>query len=670
MKVKTSIVPGYQSRKLSPICRLPRVSSFVFALLSSQSLKAQTTYDWLDTAPDGNWKQGAGGARWSGGLWDEPAPTNVLRFNINHQLSMTNNVNGTYSVHGLIFGSNNSSSRSLGGNPVRFFDFSSADPYIRNESNTTHAINFNLEGDGTVGDPLNIQLNGSGGLTFSGSLNNQGSFINVEGSGTGGTATFNGVISGSGGLYKGGNEVTAVLAAQNTYQGATTLASGTILATHSNAFGDSSGGVSVTSGARLQLQGGISVGNESLSLGGTGISSSGSLQNISGDNTWAGNILLTSTSRITSNSGELTLSGSIDFGNTSLLSLEMAGNGDIDLGGNLTKVLNGSQNLSKAGEGTLTLSGNNHGKLMFNLSGGTLAVSAPQNLGNLTGVASYPDKVNFLANSSLHVTESMTLGSVGTDNNFGFRIANSTTATFQISGNKTLTIDGLIAGISGTGNLTKAGDGKMVLTQANSYTGQTTVSAGTLVVNGSLAGGNVAVEEGAKLAGNGTIGGATTVNGKLAPTPEMSGDSLSFSNALTFGGSSSIFEWTLEAGPLDPGSGSTNQGSYGQVAVAGSVSGTSVFEVVLGQNGYADAFWNTAKSWSNVFNASGANLDPFFTAISGNGIVYDSESGRGVVGGEGYFAFSGSSLTWTAVPEPNSALAGLLVAAGLIRRRR
>lgn len=36
--------------------------------------------------------------------------------NNHHQLSMTNNVTGTYSLHGLIFGSYNSSSRSIGEN--------------------------------------------------------------------------------------------------------------------------------------------------------------------------------------------------------------------------------------------------------------------------------------------------------------------------------------------------------------------------------------------------------------------------------------------------------------------------------------------------------------------------------------------------------------------------
>ncbi|MEO8615888.1 MAG: MYXO-CTERM sorting domain-containing protein, partial [Luteolibacter sp.] len=55
----------------------------------------------------------------------------------------------------------------------------------------------------------------------------------------------------------------------------------------------------------------------------------------------------------------------------------------------------------------------------------------------------------------------------------------------------------------------------------------------------------------------------------------------------------------------------------------------------------------------STFNANGANL------------------AAGVVTGQGTFSFSGgTTVTWTAVPEPTSSLAGLLLGAGLLRRRR
>ena len=51
-------------------------------------------------------------------------------------------------------------------------------------------------------------------------------------------------------------------------------------------------------------------------------------------------------------------------------------------------------------------------------------------------------------------------------------------------------------------------------------------------------------------------------------------------------------------------------------------------------------------------------------------VQFDNNSGTVSTAGQGAFTMSGSSLTWTAVPEPSGALAGLLVAAGLLRPRR
>ena len=96
------------------------------ALVTMSAATAQTIYDWKDDAPDGNWRQGAAGARWYNNsnfdnLWDEP-PTStgaILRFNNNHQLTMTNNVSGTYNIHGLIFGSSNTSARTINGGTIQ-----------------------------------------------------------------------------------------------------------------------------------------------------------------------------------------------------------------------------------------------------------------------------------------------------------------------------------------------------------------------------------------------------------------------------------------------------------------------------------------------------------------------------------------------------------------------
>src|SRR5690606_18103117 len=73
----------------------------------------------------------------------------------------------------------------------------------------------------------------------------------------------------------------------------------------------------------------------------------------------------------------------------------------------------------------------------------------------------------------------------------------------------------------GAGGLTLAGD-------SSGFTGTTTVSAGTLRVDGML-GGRVSVEDGATLGGAGTVGGDVTVSGgtlsgEQGQTLEIGGD--------------------------------------------------------------------------------------------------------------------------------------------------
>ena len=75
--------------------------------------------------------------------------------------------------------------------------------------------------------------------------------------------------------------------------------------------------------------------------------------------------------------------------------------------------------------------------------------------------------------------------------------------------------------LAGTGTLTKEGTGTLTLSSpgSSSYSGQTTVSAGGLVVDGALDSSVVVVAAGASLGGNGTVSQAVTVasGGRIAP---------------------------------------------------------------------------------------------------------------------------------------------------------
>ncbi len=83
-----------------------------------------------------------------------------------------------------------------------------------------------------------------------------------------------------------------------------------------------------------------------------------------------------------------------------------------------------------------------------------------------------------------------------------------------------VTVNQALTDFSGhTGTLTKTGNGILTLGGANTYTGATNVTGGTLRVNGSLGGGAVNVNSGGAIGGTGTIAGGIVAgaNGRIAP---------------------------------------------------------------------------------------------------------------------------------------------------------
>ena len=153
--------------------------------------------------------------------------------------------------------------------------------------------------------------------------------------------------------------------------------------------------------------------------------------------------------------------------------------------------------LVKTGTGTLMLSGANTYTGGTTLAGGTLRLANNQALG--TGTLTTTGSV-------VDYAHGVTIGNT--------IVIDSNSTQLQVM-TGTATQAGIISELNGPRPLEKIGAGTLVLTATSTYTGATTVSAGTLVVDGAIADSAVTVNAGARLAGTGTVGATTIPSGGI-----------------------------------------------------------------------------------------------------------------------------------------------------------
>ncbi len=223
--------------------------------------------------------------------------------------------------------------------------------------------------------------------------------------------------------------------------------------------------------------------------------------------------------------------------------------------------------------------------------------------------------------------------------------------------------------ITGTGGgLTKTGTGTMTLTGANTHTGDTAVTAGKLVVTNSIGNSVVTVSgTGTILATDAAASFGSTLaiqNGAiLAPGDAATAGTATVTGTSTFN-NGSIFSWDID----DAGTGYDKLVTSNVLGEA--TAGDAVFRIVASDALVSQNFWNTTKTWSDIFTTDGTSAIADWATLFGNTVSVVNSSFTPITTAGGSFSVTGSTLTWTAVTEPTSAMAGLLLTAGLLRRRR
>jgi autotransporter-associated beta strand protein len=372
----------------------------------------------------------------------------------------------------------------LGGDQINFSDFGGQRGGILSDSTATQTIGNNLSFQDGGARTMFIFSRNTGGLTFGGTIASGGSVTSL---GIGGTSsssilTFNGAITAGVPIIVGTNafddndanvgNTRAVFAGNNTYTGATTVRSGALTISHSNALGNTSAGTTVNTGAALRLSNNITFASEAITLNGDGLGGTGALVNISGNNTWQGTISNNSGARINSDTGTLTLSGNI---NSSGNNLYFGGAGNITVGGAIASTLTtGNGALYKDGAGVLTLTNNNTGLTgLVRLLGGTISITNNNSLGSGTlELGGFATQAILLVGTNTSRSQAVLISDA------------STNSVINVASGSVFTNSGNVTG--GGNNATKfgkAGAGTLLLAgTASTYGGQIQIGDGTLII--------------------------------------------------------------------------------------------------------------------------------------------------------------------------------------------
>jgi autotransporter-associated beta strand protein len=390
--------------------------------------------------------------------------------------------------------------------------------------------------------------------------------VNVVAGAGGDSAEMSGVIRTTGAatvLAKTGTG-TLVLSAANTYSGGTTVSAGTLGIGDNSALGTGAlilggGAVQASGSARTITNNAAITANSSVS-GTNPLTMNGTFLNS------GGNRVLSSTNTATTTlGGTVYLSESPTTGRTLILAGSATSNPNFVISGNISD-FNGSGlpgsiqvgNGSAATVAKLTLTGNNTHTGATNVSTGSLLnIGSANALGASTFTATGNGSFDNTTGGALVLTNNVALSGgsptfIGTDDLTLGNVAISGAGRTITVNAKTLTVNDITQDVAGR-NFTKGvvGTGKLVIKGNASYTGTTTINAGTLQIGnggttGTLSTGSAIVDN-ANLTFNrsnavtqGTDFSATPITGAAGSLTKEGGGILTLTAANTYGGGTTV----------------------------------------------------------------------------------------------------------------------------------
>ncbi|MFD0894856.1 autotransporter-associated beta strand repeat-containing protein [Luteolibacter ambystomatis] len=337
------------------------------------------------------------------------------------------------------------------------------------------------------------------------------------------TLTVANVISGTGLLTQSGSG-TLVLSGTNTYTGGTNIDVGTLRATNSNSVGALPGGVvTIANGGAFDLSGNptannLNFGQKSFVISGAGPAGHGALVN-------SGTVNQQNAFQRVTLAADASIGGTARF---DVRATQAAGvnQASVDLAGHtLTKVDDNTVCLvaTDVSDGNIVVNGG-----IFSMetttsipdygTGKTVTFNtgaSAQFYSNTAAVSTITRPFVFNGSGCKIANASAVASLIGSPIELRGDVALTTLPGNLVPGN--LTLGGNITESGGTYGLTKSGTCTIILSGASSYTGPTTVSTGTLLVNGSLGSTAVTTAAGTTFGGTGLVTGPLTVGGTLAP---------------------------------------------------------------------------------------------------------------------------------------------------------